>query len=100
MTDRNASAACEATFWAKADHALKFSKSRTALLLIDPVNDVLSEGGTASDLTKTTVQMHDVIGPEAVQVTLSVSPRVDRDGQLVRAQARRTTHKINIRKGG
>ena len=62
MTDRNASAAREATFRAKADHSLSFPKGRTALLLIDPVNDFLSEGGAAWDLTKATVQMHDVIG--------------------------------------
>ena len=35
---------------------------RTALLVIDPVNDFLSEGGAAWDLTKTTVRKHDVVG--------------------------------------
>ena len=62
MTDRNAFAACEATFRAKADHSLSFPKGRTALPLIDPVNDFLSGGGAAWDLTKATVQMHGVIG--------------------------------------
>lgn len=33
----------------------------TALLVIDPVNDFLSEGGAAWDLTKTTVRMHKVV---------------------------------------
>lgn len=40
---------------------LDFSE-HTALLVIDPVNDFLSEGGAAWDMTKTTVQMHDVVG--------------------------------------
>lgn len=63
MTDpRNSSAAREATFRAKGNYALSFPKDRTALLLIDPVNDFLSEGGAAWDLTKATVEMHDVIG--------------------------------------
>lgn len=34
---------------------------RTTLLVIDPVNDFLSEGGAAWDLTKTTVKMHNVV---------------------------------------
>jgi ureidoacrylate peracid hydrolase len=39
-----------------------FDPARTALLVIDPVNDFLSEGGAAWDLTQTTVEKHDVIG--------------------------------------
>ncbi len=35
---------------------------RTALLVIDPVNDFLSEGGAGWDLTKNTVRKHDVVG--------------------------------------
>ncbi|MFU8831372.1 MAG: isochorismatase family protein [Wenzhouxiangella sp.] len=41
--------------------SLGFPRHRTALLVIDPVNDFLSEGGAAWDLTKNTVQMNDVI---------------------------------------
>jgi ureidoacrylate peracid hydrolase len=39
---------------------LDFSKE-TALLVIDPVNDFLSEGGAAWDMTKTTVKMNNVV---------------------------------------
>lgn len=38
-----------------------FPPDRTVLLVIDTVNDFLSEGGAAWDLAKTTVQMNDVI---------------------------------------
>ncbi len=38
-----------------------FSPERTALLIIDPVNDFLSEGGAAWDLTKGTVEKNDVV---------------------------------------
>lgn len=38
-----------------------FSAERTALLIIDPVNDFLSEGGAAWDLTKGTVEKNDVV---------------------------------------
>ncbi len=40
---------------------LSFPKSRTALLVIDPVNDFLSEGGAAYDLTKATLTLHNVV---------------------------------------
>ncbi len=39
-----------------------FPPDRTTLLVIDPVNDFLSEGGAGWEMTKTTVRMHDVIG--------------------------------------
>lgn len=39
-----------------------FEPSRTALLVIDPVNDFLSEDGAAWELTKSTVTKNDVIG--------------------------------------
>jgi len=39
-----------------------FPPDRTALLVIDPVNDFLSEGGAGWEMTKTTVRIHDVIG--------------------------------------
>ncbi len=41
---------------------LTFSPDRTALLVIDPVNDFLSEGGAGWDLAKTSVKLHDVVG--------------------------------------
>jgi ureidoacrylate peracid hydrolase len=50
------------TYLAKDETTHLFPQGRTALLVIDPVNDFLSEGGAAWDLTKNTVQMHDVIG--------------------------------------
>ncbi len=39
-----------------------FDPSHTVLLVIDPVNDFLSEGGAAWEMTKSTVTAHDVIG--------------------------------------
>lgn len=39
-----------------------FDPSRTVLLVIDPVNDFLFEGGPAWEMTKSTVAVHDVIG--------------------------------------
>lgn len=50
----------EATYLGKGDVS-GFPKGRTALLIIDPVNDFLSEGGAAWDLTKNTVKMHNVV---------------------------------------
>ena len=42
--------------------ATSFARDRTALLVIDPVNDFLSDGGAAWDLAKWTVKKHDVVG--------------------------------------
>jgi nicotinamidase-related amidase len=39
-----------------------FPPERTVLLVIDPVNDFLSEGGAGWEMTKITVRLHDVIG--------------------------------------
>jgi nicotinamidase-related amidase len=39
----------------------KFDPARTALLVIDPVNDFLSEGGAAWPMTKSTVKKNDVV---------------------------------------
>ncbi len=50
------------TYLPKNDTAKGFPPHQTALLIIDPVNDFLSEGGAAWDLTKSTVEKHDVIG--------------------------------------
>lgn len=46
---------------AGADGPTGFPIERTVLLVIDPVNDFLSEGGAAWELTKTTVTMNDVV---------------------------------------
>jgi ureidoacrylate peracid hydrolase len=42
-------------------NSAQLSPEITALLVIDPVNDFLSEGGAAWDLTKTTVKKNDVV---------------------------------------
>ncbi len=51
-----------ATYLPQGEARWRYAPERTALLVIDPVNDFLSEGGAAWDLTKKTVQMHDVVG--------------------------------------
>ncbi len=51
-----------ATYLPKDETGILFSRGRTALLVIDPVNDFLSEGGAAWEMTKNTVEMNDVIG--------------------------------------
>jgi ureidoacrylate peracid hydrolase len=50
-----------ATYLSKGNTEITFPKERTALLVIDPVNDFLSEGGAAWDLTKSTVQKNNVV---------------------------------------
>lgn len=51
-----------ATYRLKGSPAMSFVPGRTALLVIDPVNDFLSEGGADWDMTCRTVQKHDVVG--------------------------------------
>ncbi len=51
-----------ATYLPKEEAGISFPPDRTALLIIDPVNDFLSEGGADWEMTKTTVEMNDVIG--------------------------------------
>jgi ureidoacrylate peracid hydrolase len=51
-----------ATYLPKEEAGVSFPRDRTALLVIDPVNDFLSEGGADWEMTKTTVEMNDVIG--------------------------------------
>jgi nicotinamidase-related amidase len=51
-----------ATYLAKDETGILFPQARTALLVIDPVNDFLSEGGAAWEMTKTTVEKNDVVG--------------------------------------
>jgi nicotinamidase-related amidase len=50
------------TYLAKGTTASGFRADRTVVLIIDPVNDFLSEGGAAWDLTKSTVKKNDVVG--------------------------------------
>jgi ureidoacrylate peracid hydrolase len=50
-----------ATYLPKDENRLTFPLERTVLLVIDPVNDFLSEGGAAWEMTKTTVKIHSVI---------------------------------------
>jgi ureidoacrylate peracid hydrolase len=51
-----------ASYLPKSEAGAGFPPDQTALLIIDPVNDFLSEGGAAWDLTKSMVMMNDVIG--------------------------------------
>ena len=51
-----------ATYLAKDQTGILFPRARTALLVIDPVNDFLSEGGAAWEMTQTTVEKNDVVG--------------------------------------
>ncbi|MCA1620449.1 MAG: cysteine hydrolase [Acidobacteria bacterium] len=51
-----------ATYLPKEESGNSFPPDYTALLVIDPVNDFLSEGGADWEMTKTTVEMNDVIG--------------------------------------
>ncbi len=51
-----------ATYLPKEEAGHSFPPDRTALLVIDPVNDFLSEGGAGWELTKTTVEKNDVVG--------------------------------------
>ena len=51
-----------ATYLPKEEEGISFPPNRTALLVIDPVNDFLSEGGADWEMTKTTVEMNNVIG--------------------------------------
>ncbi len=51
-----------ATYLPKGEAGVTFPPHRTALLVIDPVNDFLSEGGAGWDLVKNTVTLHDVVG--------------------------------------
>lgn len=51
-----------ATYLLRGKAELIFPPDRTALLVIDPVNDFLSEGGAGWEMSKTTVKLHDVVG--------------------------------------
>ncbi len=49
------------TYLPKEERGMSFPINSTALLVIDPVNDFLSEGGAGYDLTKNTLKMNDVV---------------------------------------
>lgn len=51
----------KATFLPKEEVGISFPLDKTALLVIDPVNDFLSEGGAAYELTKKTLKLHNMI---------------------------------------
>lgn len=53
--------ASKSTYLAKSEGIEAFPLDRTCLLVIDPVNDFLSEGGAGWEMTKTTVQKNGVI---------------------------------------
>jgi ureidoacrylate peracid hydrolase len=50
-----------ATYLPKQETEISFPSNRTALLIIDPVNDFLSEGGAGWELTKNTVKLNNVV---------------------------------------
>ncbi|MEX2594692.1 MAG: isochorismatase family cysteine hydrolase [Anditalea sp.] len=50
-----------ATYLPKQEMGLSFPTDKTALLVIDPVNDFLSEGGAGYELTKNSLKLHKVI---------------------------------------
>lgn len=56
MNDMN-----DQAYKARHNSGIGYSRSSTALLVIDPVNDFLSEGGAAWELTKGTVERNDVV---------------------------------------
>ncbi len=53
---------CGGTYRLKGEPGTRFVPERTALLVIDPVNDFLSEGGADWDMARSTVEKHDVVG--------------------------------------
>ena len=59
---RDPEAQSDETYLPKGQPARTYPRERTALLIIDPVNDFLSEGGAAWELTQATVRKHNVVG--------------------------------------
>lgn len=51
----------KATYLPKQEQGLSFPVDKTALLIIDPVNDFLSEGGAGYELTKNTLKLNNTI---------------------------------------
>ncbi len=62
MGARSSDSRCGGTFRLKGNRATSFVPEATALLVIDPVNDFLSEGGADWDMARSTVEKHDVVG--------------------------------------
>lgn len=62
MAQQDSSRAGGTEYLAHGSGGRTFEPSRTALLVIDPVNDFLAENGAAWELTESTVTKHDVIG--------------------------------------
>jgi len=54
-------AACRPRYLPQQEGEISYPADRTALLVIDPVNDLLSEGGAAWEMTRRTVAAHNVI---------------------------------------
>jgi nicotinamidase-related amidase len=52
----------DATYLEAGSREAGYPHGRTALLVIDPVNDFLSEGGAGWEMAKRTVELHDVVG--------------------------------------
>ncbi|WP_447980000.1 cysteine hydrolase family protein [Candidatus Nitrospira bockiana] len=57
----NESGASTVEYLPKEEPTPIFPRDRTVLLVVDPVNDFLSEGGAGWDLVKTTVTMNEVV---------------------------------------
>ena len=51
----------KATYLPKGEGGISFPVGKTAFLVIDPVNDFLSEGGAAYELTKSSLKLHNMI---------------------------------------
>ncbi|MEX0647484.1 MAG: isochorismatase family cysteine hydrolase [Balneolaceae bacterium] len=49
------------TYIPKNEESISFTPDRSALLVIDPVNDFLSDGGAGWEMTSKTVKMNDII---------------------------------------
>ncbi len=77
-----------ATFLPKGEAAVKLPPDRTVLLVIDPVNDFLSEGGAGWEMTKSTVKMNDVVkhikqaieGARSRRIPVLFGPRLPQSG--------------------
>jgi ureidoacrylate peracid hydrolase len=60
-TTQSGTSDTQATYLPKNENTTAFPLDRTVLLVIDPVNDFLSEGGAAWEMTKTTLKLNGVI---------------------------------------
>lgn len=62
MAEHDARKAGGTQYRVQGERGRTFEPAKTALLVIDPVNDFLAEDGAAWELTESTVTKHDVIG--------------------------------------